>query len=103
MQGAFVIDLEGRVLAPARKFNQYLTEANEAAFSAIAREQFNKKKNSKRPGKYTGRRFTSQFRYVFSNQSQGKNLTAAISIVAYDRSMLLFDDGTLALPLIFRP
>ncbi len=100
VQGAFVIDLEGRVLAPARKFNQYLTEANEAAFSAIARERFNKKEKLEETWKVYGTSVYVAVPLRIFNQSQGKNLTAAISIVAYDRSMLLFDDGTLALTYI---
>lgn len=97
---AYILDMEGRVLAPARKLNQYLVEADEAAFSAIARTDFNKfEKLEQRMRNYGDKVAVAAPLRIFS-ASQGKNVTVAVGMVFFDRSQVLFDSGTIMLAYI---
>jgi hypothetical protein len=94
---AYITDMDGRIIAPARKMNQNLTEANEAAFSAIARVKFNESE--------TRERFSHMYENMIGvavplrvfNQSAGKNTTVAAGLVFFDPQQVMFDSGTEAL------
>lgn len=110
---AYIVDLDGRIMAPARKANQYLTDKFEASFSASTREQFNKsldaevnfenskdRDNKKRPiplEEYYSIKGDSVFAAVPLRvfvQSEGRNLISAFGIVRYDKEMIMIDDAT---------
>lgn len=96
---AYIIDMEGRIMAPARKANQYLTDQYEAAFGAIVKSFFKVKDKDEVSKVYTKSIFVAVPVRVFE-PNQGKNISSAIAIVNYDRSLILFDEGTLALAYI---
>lgn len=97
---AYVIDNEGRVLAPPRKLNQYLTDANEASFGAIARAAFAKDENRAQLSRVYGNAVYVAVPLRVFSQAAGKNVTVALGIVGFDRSLMLFDEGTTALTYI---
>lgn len=97
---AYVVDNEGRVLAPARKINQYLTETNEASFVAIARAAFVKKERLEEVTRVFGDAIYVAVPLKVFNPAAGKNVTVALGIVGFDRSLMLFDEGTTALTYI---
>ena len=96
---AYLIDMEGRVMAPGRKLNQYLSESTEAAFSAASRASFNEKEIEKFIRIY-GDLIAVAVPLKIFNQSSGKNEARALGLVFFDRNMILFDSGTEALSYI---
>ncbi len=93
---AYIIDMEGRIIAPARKLNQYLTQQYESAFGAISKTYF--KNNEKdEVGKIYGNSFFVAVPIRVFEPTQGKNVSTAIAIVNYDLNQILFDDGTVSL------
>jgi hypothetical protein len=94
---AYITDMDGRIIAPARKMNQNLTEANEAAFSALSRAKFNESE--------TRERFSHMYENMVAvavplrvfNQAAGKNTTVAAGLVFFDPQQVMFDSGTEAL------
>ncbi len=97
---AYVTDNEGRILAPARKLNQYLTDANEASFGAIARAAFAKDESRGQLSRVYGDAVYVAVPLRIFSQAAGKNVTVALGIVGFDRSLMLFDEGTAALTYI---
>lgn len=97
---AYLIDMEGRVLAPGRKLNQYLTEQNEASFSSAARKAFADKEMLERKATVYGDVVAVAVPCKIFSQAAGKNVTVALGIVFFDRSTVLFDQGTEALAYI---
>jgi hypothetical protein len=97
---AYIIDMEGRIMAPARLLNQFLSDNDEAAFSAQVRNIFYENETKEQLSKrVSGRVFVSVPLRVF-NQLQGKNVTVALAVVSYNEGMLLFDAGTESLAYI---
>lgn len=100
VKGAYLIDLEGRVMAPARKLNQYLTEQTEANFSASARAAFSEKEDRERWVRVFDDTVAVAVPLRIFNQVTGKNVPVAFGLVFFDRSLILFDSGTEALAYI---
>ncbi len=96
---AYIIDMDGRIMAPARKMNQYLTDQYEAAFGAIVKNYFKTKEKDEVSKVYSKSVFVAVPVRIFE-PNQGKNVSAAIAIINYDRSLILFDEGTVSLAYI---
>lgn len=91
---AYLVDMEGRILAPNRKLNQYVTNPEEAAFSALARTEFNSKDKLERIAKsYAGVIAVAEPLRIF-NPAVGKNVTVALGLVYFDRTQVVFDQST---------
>lgn len=97
---AYLIDMEGRILAPGRMLNQYLTDANEAAFAARARAEFHAKEKLERKSKIFDNTIAVAVPLSNFSPSAGKNVTVALGLVFFDRSWILLDPGTQALSYI---
>lgn len=97
---AYLIDMEGRVLAPGRMLNQYLTDTNEAAFAAKARAEFHAKEKLERKAKVFDNTVAVAVPLSNFSPNAGKNVTVALGLVFFDRSWIVMDSGTQALSYI---
>lgn len=91
---AYLIDNDGRILAPGRKLNQYVTEPNEAAFSALARQFFLERETREQKTKVYGNVVAVAVPLRIFNPTQGKNVVRALGLVFFDRNLVMFDFGT---------
>ncbi|MEW6057423.1 MAG: FHA domain-containing protein [Bdellovibrionota bacterium] len=97
---AYLVDMEGRIMAPGRKLNQYLTEPTEAAFSAQARSSFQNKESLEKKAIVSGNTVAVAVPLRVFSAASGKNVTVALGLVFFDQGMILFDPGTEALTYI---
>ncbi len=97
---AYIVDMEGRVLAPGRKLNQYLTESYEASFSATTRKLFNEKEKLEEKYRVYGDVLAVATPLRIFSAASGKNVTVALGLVFFDRTQILFDSGTVGLTYI---
>ncbi|MGE4234487.1 MAG: FHA domain-containing protein [Bacteriovoracia bacterium] len=97
---AFVVDMEGRIIAPGRDFNKYITEPDQASFSAIARNLYNTTDRTIHAVKMFPDVVAVAEPVRVFNQAAGKNTTVALALVYFDRNKLLFDPGSQALAYI---
>lgn len=92
---AFLVDMEGRILAPGRKLNQYITEDKfYAAFAAAARKFY---QDTERSGAYfelNGEIIGVAEPVRILNPSLNKNVSVALGLVFFDQSTVTFDSGT---------
>jgi methyl-accepting chemotaxis protein len=100
VQSAYLIDMDGRVMAPARKLNQSLTEVNEASFSASARKAFYDKETRERYAQVYGSIVAVAVPMKVFSSASGKNVSVALALVFFDQSLLMFDSGTEAMAYI---
>lgn len=98
---AYIIDMDGRILAPGRKLNQNITESVEAVFANASRDAFMKNDAlDKRVRLVGGDIVGAAVPLKIFSAAAGKNVTVAVSIVFFDRSNIIFDSGTEALAYI---
>jgi len=92
---AYLIDIEGRVLAPGRKLNQYITEDRfQASFAAAARKAFQDPERNRMYFEGDGRIIAVAEPVRVMNPAQGKNVTIALGMVFFDQRLVTFDSGT---------
>lgn len=65
---AYVVDAEGRILAPARQLNQYITDSKQAAFMALTRKYFSEKENQTKLWKDYGSMVAAAIPFIKSIQ-----------------------------------
>ncbi len=94
VRAAYITDMEGRVLAPSRLLNQYLTEPTEAAFSASARVKFNELESLERRAQIIGDTAAVAVPLKIFSPTVSKNVTVAIGYVFYDKTLVTVDSGT---------
>lgn len=94
VKSAYLLDMDGRIIAPARKLNQHLSESPEGAFSAAARAAFAEKVSSERYVRGYGDLVAVAVPMRVFNQSTGKNDAVALGVVFFNRAMIVFDEGT---------
>lgn len=100
---AYIVDMDGRVMAPARKIGQNVTEASEGLVAGRARKWF--LDNDTRDSYPSAERIKDLSGDVIGvavplrifSASAGKNVIVAMSLVFFDRTRVLFDGGTEAL------
>lgn len=97
VKAAYLVDIEGRIMAPGRKINQYLNDATESAFSSVARAAFSDRDSVERIVRHYGDIVAVSVPLKLFNQSTGKNVPVAASLVFFDRGIIVLDSGTEAL------
>lgn len=97
VKGAYLVDMEGRVMAPGRKINQYLNDPTESAFGSVARAAFANKDSLERLVRTYGDIVAVAVPLKLFNQANGRNVSVALSLVFFDRGLITLDSGTEAL------
>lgn len=91
---AYVIDMDGRILAPGRKLNQNISEPDEGAFANSARNQFLKSEQAEQRVGYFGDKVGVAVPLRVFSSASGKNVIVAVSLVYFDKSSVVIDPGT---------
>jgi len=94
VSAAYLIDMDGRVMAPGRLLNQNILVAEQASFATRAARYFIKDESRERYREVYGDIVGVAVPLRIFSQSHGKNVSVALGLVFYDRTTVLFDSGT---------
>lgn len=95
VHAAYLIDMEGRILAPGRKLNQYIAENKfQASFAAAARKAFQEPERSRAYFEMDTNTIAVAEPLRVMSPTQGKNVTVAMGLVFFDQRIVTFDSGT---------
>lgn len=92
--GAYIIDMDQRVMAPGRKLNQSIGDPTEAVFATQATRFFYDHEQHERFVRVYGDIVAVSVPLRVFNSGAGKNVVMAVGLVYFDRSLVLIDSGT---------